>query len=101
MKLYNSIKPEWAQPIAAYAHSRGLRVSGHVPAFSRSERVVREGYDELQHINQMMLNFVSDPDTDSRTILRFNLVGERARTTSTSTRRRFATSSRCWSTTRP
>jgi hypothetical protein len=79
VKLYNSIKPEWAQPIAAYAHSRGLRVSGHVPAFSRSARVVREGYDELQHINQMVLNFVSDPDTDSRTIVRFNLVGERAR----------------------
>jgi hypothetical protein len=80
VKLYNSIKPEWARPIAAYAHSRGLRVSGHVPAFSRSERVAREGYDELQHINQLMLNFVSDPDTDSRTIVRFNLVGERART---------------------
>lgn len=79
VKLYNSIKPEWAQPIAAYAHSRGLRVSGHVPAFSRSERVVREGYDELQHINQLMLNFISDPDTDSRTIVRFNLVGERSR----------------------
>ncbi len=80
IKLYNSIKPEWAAPIAAYAHSRGLRVSGHVPAFSRSERVVRDGYDELQHINQLMLNFVSDPDTDSRTLARFLLVGERART---------------------
>lgn len=79
VKLYNSIKPEWARPIAAYAHSRGLRVSGHVPAFSRSERVVRDGYDELQHINQLMLNFISDPDTDSRTIVRFNLVGERSR----------------------
>ncbi len=80
IKLYNSIKPEWAAPIATYAHSRGIRVSGHVPAFSRSERVVREGYDELQHINQLMLNFVSDPDTDSRTIVRFNLVGERSHT---------------------
>jgi hypothetical protein len=79
IKLYNSIKPEWAAPIAAYAHSRGLRVSGHVPAFSRAERVVREGYDELQHVNQLMLNFVSEPDTDSRTIVRFNLVGEKAR----------------------
>jgi len=77
VKLYNSIRPEWAAPIAAYAHSRGLRVSGHVPAFSRSERVVRDGYDELQHINQLMLNFVSDPDTDSRTLARFILVGER------------------------
>ena len=79
VKLYNSIKPEWAAPIATYAHSRGLRVSGHVPAFSRSAQVVRDGYDELQHINQMVLNFVSDPDTDSRTIVRFSLVGERAR----------------------
>ena len=78
IKLYNSIHPDWVVPIAAYAHSRGLRVSGHVPAFSRSERVVREGYDELQHINQLMLNFVSDPDTDSRTLARFILVGERA-----------------------
>ena len=77
IKLYNSIKPEWAKPIAEYAHSRALRVSGHVPAFSRSERVVKEGYDELQHINQLMLNFVSAPDTDSRTIVRFNLVGEK------------------------
>ncbi len=80
IKLYNSIKPEWAKPIADYAHSRELRVSGHVPAFSRSERVVREGYDELQHINQLMLNFVSEPDTDSRTIVRFNLVGAKSHT---------------------
>ncbi|MBX3702493.1 MAG: amidohydrolase family protein [Steroidobacteraceae bacterium] len=77
IKLYNSIRPEWVAPIAAHAHARGLRVSGHVPAFSRSERVVREGYDELQHINQVMLNFVSDADTDSRTLARFTLVGER------------------------
>jgi hypothetical protein len=78
IKLYNSIHPDWVAPIAAYAHARGLRVSGHVPAFSRSERAVRDGYDELQHINQLMLNFVSDPDTDSRTLARFILVGERA-----------------------
>jgi hypothetical protein len=78
VKLYNSMKPEWAAPVAAYAHSRGLRVSGHVPAFSRSARVVRDGYDELQHINQLMLNFVSNPDTDSRTLERFSLVGAKS-----------------------
>lgn len=77
IKIYNSFDPEWVAPVAAYAHSRGLRVGGHVPAFSRAERVVREGYDELQHINQLMLNFVSDPDTDSRALARFTLVGER------------------------
>ena len=80
VKLYNSMKPEWAAPVATYAHSRGLRVSGHVPAFSRAGRVIRDGYDELQHINQLMLNFISEPDTDSRTIVRFNLVGEKSRT---------------------
>ena len=77
VKIYNSFRPEWVEPVAAYAHSHGLRVSGHVPAFSRAERVVREGYDELQHINQLMLNFVSDPDTDSRALARFTLVGKR------------------------
>jgi hypothetical protein len=77
IKLYNSIRPEWVVPIATYAHERGLRVSGHVPAFSRADRVVAEGYDELQHVNQLMLNFVSEPDTDSRTLTRFILVGEK------------------------
>jgi cytosine/adenosine deaminase-related metal-dependent hydrolase len=77
IKIYNSFRPEWVAPVAEYAHRRGLRVSGHVPAFGRSERVVREGYDELQHINQIMLNFVSEPGTDSRTLERFTLVGER------------------------
>jgi hypothetical protein len=77
IKLYNSIKPEWAAPIAEYAHTRGLRVSGHVPAFSRAERVICDGYEELQHINQLMLNFVSGPNTDSRTLARFILVGEK------------------------
>ena len=79
VKLYNSIKPEWVQPIAAYAHSRGLRVSGHVPAFSRAARVVQEGYDEVQHMNQLMLNFVSQPDTDSRTLARLTVVGAKSR----------------------
>jgi hypothetical protein len=57
--------------------TRGLRVSGHVPAFMRASQAVAAGVDELQHINQLMLNFVSDPDTDSRALARFTLVGER------------------------
>jgi hypothetical protein len=31
VKLYNSIKPEWAQPIAAYAHSRGCAYPATCP----------------------------------------------------------------------
>jgi len=58
VKLYNSMRPEWVKPVAAHAHALGLRVSGHIPAFMRAEEAVRDGYDEIQHINQVMLNFL-------------------------------------------
>jgi len=79
LKLYNSFKPEWVRPLAAYAHAKGLRVGGHVPAFMRAEEAVRDGYDEIHHINQVMLNFFVKPDDDTRTLLRFSLVGDKAR----------------------
>jgi imidazolonepropionase-like amidohydrolase len=79
LKLYNSFKPEWVKPVAEYAHAKGLRVGGHVPAFMRAEEAVRDGFDEIHHINQVMLNFLVKPDDDTRTLLRFSLVGDRAR----------------------
>jgi len=75
VKLYNSIRPEWVKPLAARAHALGLRVTGHVPAFMRAEDVVRAGYDELTHINQVMLNFLVRPGDDTRTLMRFERVG--------------------------
>jgi hypothetical protein len=51
-----------------------------VPAFMRAEEVVKLGYDELQHINQVMLNFFVGPKDDTRTLLRFTLVGDKAHT---------------------
>jgi hypothetical protein len=78
IKLYNSIRPEWVAPLAEYAHAKGMRVSGHIPAFMRAEDAVRAGYDEVQHINQVMLNFLVKPDDDTRTLVRFYLVGDNA-----------------------
>ena len=78
IKLYNSIRPEWVEPLTAYAHAKGLRVGGHVPAFMRAEDAVRAGYDEIQHINQVMLNFLVRPGDDTRTLVRFYLVGDNA-----------------------
>lgn len=78
IKIYNSFKPEWVEATVRYAHSRGLRVSGHVPAFTRAELMVRAGYDELQHINQVFLNFLAGPRDDTRTLLRFKLVADKA-----------------------
>ena len=63
-------------PVAACAKERGMRVGGHIPAFMRAEEAVRAGFDEIQHINQVMLNFLVKKDDDTRTLLRFYLVGD-------------------------
>jgi len=78
IKLYNSITPAWVRPLTAHAHRRGLTVAGHVPAFMTAEQAVRDGYDELTHINQVMLNFVVRPGDDTRTLARFTRIGEDA-----------------------
>ena len=78
LKLYNSIKPEWVTPMVRHARTRGMRVGGHVPAFMKAEEVVRAGYDEIAHINQLMLNFVVQPGDDTRTLQRFTRVGDDA-----------------------
>jgi Amidohydrolase family len=78
LKIYNSVHPDWVQPLAKEAHRLGMRVAGHVPAFSSSERVVRDGYDEVTHINQLLLGFIIDTDKeDTRTPFRFTALGER------------------------
>lgn len=80
IKLYSSIDPQWVKPLAEAAHQRGMRVSGHVPAFMTAEQAVHAGYDEIQHINMLFLNFLAGPKDDTRTPLRFELVGKGAAT---------------------
>ncbi|HEY3392743.1 MAG TPA: amidohydrolase family protein, partial [Lacipirellulaceae bacterium] len=77
IKIYNSFHPEWVKPLATYAHARGMRVSGHIPAFMKAEEAVAAGYDEIQHINQVLLNFVVGPKDDTRTLARFTLVADK------------------------
>lgn len=73
IKIYNSFPKDILKETVEYAHARGLRVSGHVPVFLRAQDAVDAGYDEIQHINQLMLNFLVKPDTDTRTLERFYL----------------------------
>lgn len=70
IKIYNSFNPAWVRAVAAEAHKRGLRVSGHVPAFSTPDRVIGEGYDAIAHVNQLALGWILDPTEDTRTPLR-------------------------------
>jgi cytosine/adenosine deaminase-related metal-dependent hydrolase len=76
IKIYSSIKPELVPKIAAIAHSHGMRVSGHVPAFMTAEQFVKDGADEIQHMNFIFLNFLFDKVQDTRTPARFTEVAK-------------------------
>ena len=47
--------PDWIAPAAAEAHRLGLHVNGHMPAGMRPIEAVRAGYDEITHINFIMM----------------------------------------------
>ncbi len=70
IKIYNSMNPVWVPAMIKEAHDRGLRVSGHVPAFSTADAMLEAGYDEITHINQFMLGWVIKPEEDTRTLFR-------------------------------
>jgi imidazolonepropionase-like amidohydrolase len=53
-----SLKPELVPVLADRAHERGLRVSGHVPAFMSARQFIEAGADEIQHFNYVELNFL-------------------------------------------
>jgi imidazolonepropionase-like amidohydrolase len=55
VKFYTSMNPAWIAPGAAEAKKLGLHVSGHVPATMRPLEAVRAGYDELTHLNFVVM----------------------------------------------
>ncbi|MHA4868977.1 amidohydrolase family protein [Duganella sp. PWIR1] len=77
LKIYNSFPKAILKDTIAYAHSRGMRVSGHIPAGLRAQEALDAGYDEIQHINQVLLNFLVKPDTETRNLNRFVLPAEK------------------------
>lgn len=70
IKIYSSMNGDWVPDMAAEAHRLGLRVAGHVPAFFTADQMIKAGYDELTHINQVMLGWVLTPEEDTRTLFR-------------------------------
>jgi imidazolonepropionase-like amidohydrolase len=77
IKIYSSVQPSLVPVIAAAAHARGLRVSGHIPSGMNAAEAVENGYDEIQHVNFLFLRFLAGPEEDTRTPLRFTRVAER------------------------
>ena len=55
VKFYTSMNPAWIKPAAAEAHRLGLHVHGHVPAGMKPSEAVAAGYDELTHLNFVVM----------------------------------------------
>lgn len=78
IKIYNSMKPELVPILTEAAHGKGMLVTGHIPVHMLANEAVRAGYDGIEHINMLFLNFLATHDTDTRTPMRFTLVGDKA-----------------------
>ncbi len=70
IKIYNSMNPAWVPAMTKEAHLLGMRVAGHIPAFSNTDQMIEAGYDEITHINQFALGWVIQPTEDTRTLFR-------------------------------
>lgn len=70
IKSYNSMNPAWIPVMVKEAHRLGLKVVGHVPAFTTADQMIEDGFDEMTHINQFMLQWVIKPTEDTRTLFR-------------------------------
>ena len=55
VKFYTSMDPAWISPAAAEAHRLGLHVHGHVPAKMKPSEALAAGYDELTHLNFVVM----------------------------------------------
>ena len=72
VKFYTSMNPDWIVPAAAEAKRLGMHVSGHIPATMRPLDAVRAGYDEITHINFVMMQALPQSVVDiSNTAARF------------------------------
>ncbi|QWF16020.1 amidohydrolase family protein [Lysobacter capsici] len=78
IKSYSSLKPELVPVIADRAHARGLRYSGHVPAYMSARQFIEGGADELQHLLFVELNFMYPRVQETHTMKRLTEVAAHA-----------------------
>jgi imidazolonepropionase-like amidohydrolase len=60
VKFYTSMQPDWLRAGVAEAKKLGLHVHGHIPATMRPKDVIAVGYDEITHINFVMMQAMPD-----------------------------------------
>jgi imidazolonepropionase-like amidohydrolase len=60
VKFYGTFNPRWLPPAIAEAHKLGLHVHGHIPAGMRTLDAINDGYDEVTHINWIIMQAMPD-----------------------------------------
>jgi imidazolonepropionase-like amidohydrolase len=60
VKFYGTLNKDWVPAGVAEAHKQGLHVHGHLPVGMRPVEAVNAGYDELTHINWVIMQAMPD-----------------------------------------
>lgn len=60
VKFYGSLDPKWLPAAIAEAKRLGLHVHGHIPQGMRPLEAVKLGYDEITHVNWIMMQAMPD-----------------------------------------
>ena len=60
VKFYGTFNPAWLPASIREAHKLGLHVHGHSPAGMRPVDAIAAGYDEITHINWVMMQAMPD-----------------------------------------
>ena len=80
IKFYGTFNPDWLKGSIAEAHRLGLHVHGHIPAGIRPLDAINAGYDEITHINWIIMQAMPDDVIKvSNGIMRFEGPGRYAK----------------------
>jgi imidazolonepropionase-like amidohydrolase len=78
IKIYNAVRPDLVPVLVAEAHARGMPVTGHIPSHMIAHEAVRAGFDGIEHVIMLALEFLVTHDTDTLGNARWNIPGEGA-----------------------
>ena len=80
VKFYGTLNKDWLPAAAAEAHKLGLHVHGHIPVGMRPLEAITAGYDEITHINWIVMQAMPDNViNESNGIMRFEGPGRFAK----------------------
>lgn len=81
IKFYGTFNSAWLPAAIAEAHKLGLHVHGHIPVGMRTLEAIHDGYDEVTHINWIIMQAMPDAViAESNGIQRFEGPGRYGRT---------------------